>query len=189
MVHSFPTRRSSDLSGATGCTAGAPDEIGPANQVVQALTDMQYTATDTFDVTETGNAEYCLGDTDPVTGWMPAPDPLGENITKVGAFYGRTIMAGGGTVDCSNTLFGTCSAHENVGKGGVYIYTDEWVTYTSQWAPTVQPAAYCALDGSTANGDFPAVQVAYQVPQFWFNAISYASQATGCAFSLQGTTP
>jgi hypothetical protein len=30
------------------------------------------------------------------------------------------------------------------------------------------------------------VQVAYQVPQFWYNAIRYASQATGCAFSLAG---
>ncbi|HXX69058.1 MAG TPA: hypothetical protein VEK07_17860 [Polyangiaceae bacterium] len=175
--------------GNTGCTSGSPAELGPTNQIVQALTDMQYTQTDTFGTTETGNAEFCLGDSDPVTGWMASPDLLGENITKVGAFHGRGIMAGGGTVDCSNSIFGTCAAHENVGKGGVYVYTDEWVTYTSQWAPTMQPATYCSLDGSTANGDFPAVEIAYQVPQFWYNAIAYASQATMCPFTLAGTIP
>jgi hypothetical protein len=76
--------------------------------------------------------------------------------------------------------------HEDVGNGHVYAFTDEWITYVSQWDPTTQPASYCSLDGSTANGNVPAVQAAYQVPQFWFNAIAYTSQATGCSFSLGG---
>lgn len=175
--------------GNAGCTAGSAAELGPTNQVVQALTDMQYTQTDTFGVTETGNGPFCLGDSNPVTGWLPAPDLLGENITAVGAFHGRGINPGTGVVDCNNLTFGTCAAHEDIGKGHVYVYTDEWVTYTSQWNPSPQPATYCSLDGSTANGNFPAVQFAYQVPQFWFNAISYASQATMCPFTLSGTIP
>jgi hypothetical protein len=163
------------------------DELTPTNQILTALTDMSYTATDTYGMTETGNAEFCLGDSDPVTGWAPAPDPIGENILAVGAFHGHAIQAGANAViDCEDNTFGICAAHEDVGRGHVYVFTDEWVTYTSQWNPNAQPATYCALDGSTANGDFPAVQAAYQVPQFWYNAIRYASQATGCPFSLAG---
>ncbi len=176
--------------GNTGCTAGSSGEIGPANQIVQALTDIMYTATNTFDTVETGNAEYCLGDSNPVAGWAATlgngmPDVLGENITEVGAFYGRTIVPGpNAIVDCSSG--GTIAAvHEDVGKGHVYVYTDEWVTYTSQWNPNPQPAGYCSTDGSPD----PAVQFAYQVPQFWENAIAYASEATMCHFMIQGTIP
>ncbi len=166
------------------------DEINPANQILGAVSSMQYTAVDTFGTVMTGNAAYCLGDTDPVTTWAQAPDILGENITEVGAFHGRGITAPSpAVVDCNNAIFGVCAAHQDVGSGHVYAYTDEWVTYTSQWNPTVQPAGYCSLTGSTANGDFPAVQFAYQVPQFWYNAIYYASQATMCPFTLMGTIP
>jgi hypothetical protein len=170
-------------------------EITPTNQIVQALTGMSYTATDTYGVPQTGNAAFCLGDSNPVTTWaqtMPngMPDPLGGLITEVGAFHGRTITPGANSiVDCSNNLYGVCAAHEDVGMGHVYVYTDEWVTYTSQWNPNPQPATYCSPTGSTANGDFPAVQFAYQTPQFWLNAISYAAQATMCPpFMLTGAT-
>ncbi len=168
-------------------------EITPTNQIVQALTGMAYTATDTFGMpVQTGNAELCLGDTLQVQPWaqtMPngKPDPLGGLINAVGGFHGRAITTGPNSiVDCSNNAFGVCAAHEDVGMGHVYVYTDEWVTYTSQWNPNPQPASYCNPDGSTQNGDFPAVQFAYQTPQFWFNAISYAAQATMCPFTLTG---
>ena len=67
--------------GITGCTAGSADEIGPANQILGAVTDISYTATNTFDTVETGNAEFCLGDTVPVSGWvqMQIGSPLGDN--------------------------------------------------------------------------------------------------------------
>lgn len=175
----------SALAGS-GCTVGSPGELGPTNQVLQALTDMSFTPTVTYGVVETGNAELCLGYLDPVTGW--ADDSLGQNITQVGALHGRGINAGTGTVDCNNPTFGVSAAHEDVGLGHVYVYTDKWVTSVNQWDPATEPAAYCSLDGSTAGGNVPAVQIAYQVPQFWLNAIGYASQATGCAFSLRGAT-
>ena len=145
---------------------------------------MSYTATDTFGVTQTGNAAFCLGDSDPVTGWT-ATSPLGAHIMQVGASHGHGIKTGpNAMIDCQTGAGGVCAAHEDVGKGHVYVYTDEWVTYTSQWNPTPQPAGYCVTDGSTSGGAFPAAQVAYQMPQFWYNAISYAAQATMCQFSL-----
>jgi hypothetical protein len=43
----------------------------------------------------------------------------------------------------------------------------------------------CNPGGTTC----PAVQVMRQVPQFWYNAILYASQATSCAYAFAGTIP
>jgi len=165
-------------------------EINPANQLLGAVSGIQFAPSDTFGAVETGNASYCLGDSDPATGWS-ATTPLGENITEVGAFHGKTVVPGPmSIVDCKDPVNGVLAAHEDLGKGHVYAYGDEWVTYTSQWDPPPgQPAGYCSLDGSTANGDVPAVQVAYQVPQFWENAISYASQATMCPFHIPNTIP
>jgi hypothetical protein len=183
-------------------------EIAPVNQILGAVTGMQYTATSTFGATETGNGYYCLGDSNMVTGFAPAPDILGANITRVGAFHGRGISTGANSVvDCNDPTNGVCAAHEDVGKGHVYAYTDEWVTYTSQWNPNPQPlpdpsvcgSCYCLTDASAdlftssscspTGSTCPAAQVMYQVPQFWYNAISYASQATMCPFTLAGTIP
>jgi len=165
-------------------------EIGPANQLLQAVTDIQYTSTDTFGMTETGNAYYCLGDSNIVSGWAGSNDALASNIMSVGAFHGRGINAGSNaTIDCKDATNGVCAAHEDVGMGHVYAYSDEWVTYTSQWNPSPQPATYCNVDGSTANGGEPAVQFQYQVVQFWYNAIYYASLATMCPFMLMGAVP
>ena len=58
------------------------------------------------------------------------------------------------------------AAHEDVGQGHVFSYADEWVTYTSQWFG-IDAGGNCA--DASAN-------VVYQVPQFWYNAISYASR-------------
>jgi hypothetical protein len=170
-----------------------PGELGPTNQVVQALTDMSYSATDTYGMTQTSPAEQCLGYSDPVTGWVPTapggtPDLLGQHITEVGAFHGRAINTGPKSiVDCTSSTYGVCAAHQDVGQGHVYVFTDEWVTYTSQWfAPTASPN--CVADAAPGPGMYPAVQVVYQTPQFWYNAISYAAQATQCKFMLNGTT-
>ena len=76
-------------------------------------------------------------------------------------------------MDCSDGT-NVYAAHEDVGQGYVFAYADEWVTYTSQWFG-IDAGASCA-DASPA--------VAYQVPQFWYNAISYVSQATQCKFML-----
>lgn len=180
-------------------------EIAPPNQLLQAVSGMQYTATDTFGLVETGNGELCLGESNPVDGWSQTlangmPNLLGEHITEVGAFHGRGITTGpNSVVDCTSATNGVCAAHEDVGMGHVYVYTDEWVTYTSQWNPSPQPAGYCLLDAAAGTVSAnqcantaqacPAAQVEYQVPQFWYNAISYASQATMCPFTLMGTIP
>ena len=151
-------------------------EVTPLNQIVQGTTDMSYGTADVLGTVSASN--YCLGESDPLGGWVQST-PLGKNVTEVGAFHGRPITAGAkATVDCTDGT-NVYAAHEDVGQGHVFAYADEWVTYTSQWFG-IDAGGNCA--DASAN-------VVYQVPQFWYNAISYASQATQCPFMLTGVIP
>ncbi len=148
-------------------------EVTPLNQLVQGTTDMSYGTADVLGTVSTSN--YCLGESDPLGGWVQST-PVGKYITEVGAFHGRPITAGPkAVVDCTDGS-NVYAAHEDVGQGHVFAYADEWVTYTSQWFG-IDAGGNCA--DASAN-------VVYQVPQFWYNAISYASQATQCPFTLAG---
>ena len=79
-------------------------------------------------------------------------------------------------LDCACPSGNACAVHEDIGGGQVFAFTDEWVTYTSQWlgAASCIPAS-CA--GNTPADDF-------QVPQFWYNAIRYASASAKCVFTI-----
>jgi hypothetical protein len=145
-------------------------EVTPLNQLVQAVTDMSYGTADVLG----SSSSYCLGESEYLGGWVQST-PIGQHITAVGAFHGRPINPGKATVDCADSTY-VYAAHEDVGLGHVFAFADEWVTYTSQWFG-IDAGASC--DDASAN-------VVYQVPQFWFNAITYASQATECAFTLNG---
>jgi hypothetical protein len=142
-------------------------EIQPLNQLLQAVSDMSYGPDDVLGAT----GVYCLGESNPLKGWNQST-PIGQHITQVGAFHGRPIHAGAATVDCSDTTY-VYAAHESVGMGHIFAYTDEWVTYTSQWTGA----------GPMGCGNTSAA-VDYQVPQFWYNAISFAGSAVQCNFTI-----
>jgi hypothetical protein len=148
-------------------------EVTPLNQLVEATTDMSYGTADVLGTVSASN--YCLGESDPLGGWVQTT-PIGKHIDEVGAFHGRPVMPGPkAIVDCTDGTY-VYAAHEDVGDGHVFSYADEWVTYTSQWFG-IDAGGNCA--DASAN-------VVYQVPQFWYNAITYASQATACPFTLAG---
>jgi hypothetical protein len=156
----------------TGYTSN-PDEVDPLNQWL-SFTDISYN--------KVAYAGYCpptvvncacWDNTVPIGPW--AAGPIGQNITSIPSQNGYTINPGAAAVDA--TYQGAVVAvHEAFGKGHIFVWSDEWVTYSSQWlASPAGTTAACA--GMTAADVF-------QVPQFWFNAISYASLATQCQFVL-----
>jgi hypothetical protein len=146
-------------------------EVTPLNAIVQAVTGMSYGTADVLGTVSASN--YCLGESDPLSGWVQST-PIGRHIDEVGAFHGRPIVPGSkATVDCTDGT-NVYAAHEDVGSGHVFSFTDEWVTYTSQWY---------GIDAGGSCADASA-NVVYQVPQFWYNAITYASQATQCVFTI-----
>lgn len=166
-------------------------EVTPINNLL-SFTDLSYNTDNVLTMCPATLPCNCWGNTVPVGPW--AAGPIGSNITQIGGFHGRSINPGTATVDASgqdnagNTI--VYGAHESVGKGYVFAWCDEWVTYTSQWlgipANTgAGPNPYTTPGNACYN--MSAAQV-FQVPQFWYNAITYAAQATSCPFTINNST-
>jgi hypothetical protein len=154
-------------------------EVNPTNQLL-AFTGMSFKTDDAFG-TCPDNCCYCAGSSVPVRGWNPE-HPIAANVTAVGAFHGRTIEPGDADVVASEGA-ATYGATKAFGAGRVFFFFDEWVTYSSQWAQAggaggFTPEASCSDMNNICYGRTPAA--GYQVPQFWYNVLKWASGAPAC---------
>ncbi len=156
------------------------DEVNPDNQLL-AFAGISYGKTDTFDSCP-DNFCYCTDSSIPFTGWsaggflgahMVAPN---GGLGAVGVFHGRPITCadtadGACEVAASDPQAGIVGVGKKMGKGRVFVWADEWVTYTSQWGATNTHGADC--NGHTA-GEI------YDVPQFWYNVIRWVLPDASC---------
>ncbi len=154
-------------------------EVNPTNQLL-AFTGMAYNTDDAF-ATCPDNCCYCAGSSIPVHGWH-ADHPIAANISAVGAFHGRTIQAGDAALVASEgaAVYG---ATKELDAGRVFLFFDEWVTYSSQWTQATgaggfTPDASCSDANNVCYGRTPAD--GYQVPQFWYNALKWATGNATC---------
>jgi hypothetical protein len=158
---------------------GQSAEVNPTNQLI-AFSGMSFNMDDVFG-TCPDNCCYCAGSSIPVHGWH-AEHPIAANITAVGAFHGRSIDAGDAALVASegSMVYGATKALD---AGRVFLFFDEWVTYSSQWTQAAgaggfTPDASCSDPNNVCNGRTPAAD--YQVPQFWYNALKWASGNAAC---------
>ena len=158
---------------------GQSAEVNPTNQLL-AFTGMAFNTDDAF-ATCPDNCCYCAGSSIPVHGWH-AEHPIAANITAVGAFHGRTIEPGDAALVASEgtAVYG---ATKELDAGRVFFFFDEWVTYSSQWSEATgaggfTPDASCSDPNNVCYGRTPAD--GYQVPQFWYNALKWASGNATC---------
>ncbi|HEX7500555.1 MAG TPA: hypothetical protein VF524_09665 [Polyangia bacterium] len=75
-----------------------------------------------------------------------------------------------------------------IGNGRVVAWSDEWVTYTSQWglAPDTSPSAYDDPNKSPQCVGHTPYQ-SYTVPQFWYNVFRWVAQTTCLTIVLPPT--
>jgi len=114
--------------------------------------------------------------------WTQQSGYVGNNVKDIGVLDGRSIMSKDSTKVMVDETDGTTiyAAHETIGMGHVFLYGDEWLTYTGEWT------------GMTANCNSPPYDSGYdpcymnspaevfQIPQFWYNAITYAASSVTC---------
>ena len=97
-------------------------------------------------------------------------------------FHGRPISCTDAAGPCqpvaSDPQAGVVGVAKQVGNGHVFAWSDEWVTYTSQWGAANTHGPDCA--GHTAGE-------VYDVPQFWYNAIHWLLPDASC-FSIADPT-
>lgn len=152
-----------------------PAEVNPTNELV-AFTGMSY-KTDDILPNCTDGCCYCAGNSVPMRGFNTA-HPISEHISVVGAFHGRSVNAPADAQVVASEGAVTYGATKQIDAGRIFMFADEWVTYTSQWQPGGGDAS-CRTDpnhscyGRTAD-------LYYQVPQFWYNALVWVSGDAAC---------
>ena len=70
----------------------------------------------------------------------------------------------------------------------MFAFADEWITYNSQWNDTSlsQPAANYDDPYNPCNGHKPSQE--FQIPQFWFNTISWCQPIVAKCFKIDEPT-
>jgi hypothetical protein len=99
----------------------------------------------------------------PITIWNPHPIDMG--VTQVGVDNGYPVE-GTGDVIATGGGFDVAKV-QVVGKGHVFMWGDEWVTYNSEW------------------NDHPD----YQVQLFWLNSIKWLTVAGQCQVAIPPNPP
>lgn len=99
----------------------------------------------------------------PITMWTPHPVDTG--VTKVGVDNGYPVT-GSGMVIAQGGGFDVGMV-QDVGKGHVFLWGDEWITYNSEW------------DGHPD----------YQVQLLWLNSIKWLTVATTCQVPIPANPP
>jgi len=124
----------------------------------------------------------------PQTGTL---EKLTANLDYVGAFIGWPVTApADATVVAKDPVTGgnMAVAKEYNGKGRIFAFGDEWVTFSNEWKQTGTPSNQqmdmynpCWVPASgNAAGFFHSVQTLYQTKQFWYNAINWVAPPNAC---------
>jgi hypothetical protein len=115
---------------------------------------------------------HCLGSSVPMEGWNQN-HPISANINSVGVFHGRSINAPAEAEIVAEGEGGIYGATLQWGEGRIFVFNDEWVSYTSQWTGEGVDDDCMTDTDDVCYGISPDTQ--YQVPQFWYNAIKWVS--------------
>lgn len=168
------------LSGASG----QPSEVDPNNQLM-AFSGISYvsgswiTPDNCLNVNASGSAmcSQCCGNAGPIADFNrtdPVVANLANSITWVGMHGGRSITAPDDAHVAATIVTNGTNHNVVVGKvantGRVLAFSDEWITYTSQWQS--------ANTDTSCTGYLP--QDVYQTAQFWFNMIKWVQPAATC---------
>jgi hypothetical protein len=172
-------------------------EIVPLNQLLAPFGitydgDNTYTSNDCPNTPNSGTLCYCAYGSIPFNNWNTQVPDITRNLGKVGVFMGRSITCPG--ADCQ--IVGTnnvdtaaqtkiAGVAKVVGKGRVFAWGDEWVTYTSQWGLTPDPQYDNATTYAQCVGYTP--HTSYTVPQFWYNVFRWVAQTTCLTIVLPPT--
>jgi len=124
----------------------------------------------------------------PQTGTL---EKLTANLDYVGAFIGWPVTApADATVVAKDPVTGgnMAVAKEYNGKGRIFAFGDEWVTFSNEWEQTGTPSntqmdmynpCWVPASGNAA-GFFHSVKTLYQTKQFWYNAINWVAPPNAC---------
>jgi len=184
-LHDWVENQGGAIITMSGYFSDSTVEIQPLNQLLSPF-GLTYNGDNTYPNNDCPNPPslcYCAYGSIPFDNWSNAIPDITKNLKKVGVFYGRSITCSGS--DCQVVATDnvdtaaqskTVGVAKVVGKGRVFAWGDEWVTYTSQWGLTPDPQYDDAVKYAQCVGFTP--MTSYTVPQFWYNVFRWVAQTT-----------
>jgi len=198
-LHTWVSEREGAVIAMSGYS-GQPAETRPLNTLMAPF-GISFNSDDLFTEADCSDSLcYCSYGSIPFSGWVSTAETAGitansdgSPLGKIGMFRGRSITCSGS--DCSvfakhPTSGAVAGVAKLVGKGRVFAFADEWVTYTSQWglAPDTSQTGYDDFaknpqcEGHTPNSS-------YAVPQFWYNVFKWTVPSAACFIIDQPEDP
>jgi uncharacterized membrane protein len=182
----------------TGYFNGNAYEIAPTNQLI-AFSGLSYEGIGIIDSpdcppnpSESAHGQptcYCWGGSIPISQWN-ATSPISKNISSVGGFLGRPIKVATGanadivaTFASSGTTYNVAVAVQS-GKGRVFAFADEWVTYNSQWDGTNVSQTEQQYNDPYNPCYNQQPQNVFQIPQFWYNTLKWCAPLVDCQLKI-----
>lgn len=150
-------------------------ETAADNQLLSAVAGISYTPQDIVGGDQAPAEAYCWGNSAVINDFV-AESPIGYELSAVGAFYGYPVV--GGEPAAYDAQGNVVAATAQVGNGFVMAWADEWVLFTSQWY-AANPDDAQFTDPNNPCFDKRPEQV-FNLPQFWYNALTYAGGARTC---------
>jgi hypothetical protein len=187
-LHDWVNNQGGAVIAMSGYFSDNTIEIQPLNQLLAPFGitydgDNTYTTNDCPSTSTWGPLCYCAYGSIPFANWNSLATDITKNLGKVGIFMGRSITCPGSDCQIVGTNNVDTTAQSNIvgvakvtGKGRVFAWGDEWVTYTSQWGLTPDPQYDNATTYAQCVGYTP--HTSYTVPQFWYNVFRWVAQTT-----------
>ena len=187
-LHEWVNNQGGAVIAMSGYFSDNTIEIQPLNQLLAPFGitydgDNTYTTNDCPSISTWGPLCYCAYGSIPFANWNSLATDITKNLGKVGIFMGRSITCPGSDCQIVGTNNVDTTAQSNIvgvakvtGKGRVFAWGDEWVTYTSQWGLTPDPQYDNATTYAQCVGYTP--HTSYTVPQFWYNVFRWVAQTT-----------
>ncbi len=166
--------------------SGDGNEVVPKNTLL-AFSGISYNQDETTPACadlDANNSQMCWcadGSLGTISQWNrtdPVVKNLSLDVSLIGVAKGRSINAPADAHVAAWTTNGSTVYNLLVGKiagqGRVLFYTDEWITYTSQW----NGQGNANSTNATCQGYLP--QDKFQTAQFWYNMIRWTQPTATC---------
>jgi hypothetical protein len=192
-VSDWVQNKGGSIISLTGYFSDNSYEINPTNQLL-AFSGISYNGDDIMgaadcpiDPVKNQQLCWCWGGSVPITAWNTS-EQMTQEIREIGAFRGRSINAPSGASVFATFNGKNVAVGMKVGAGRVFAFADEWVTYNSQWndSSLSQPASNYEDPNNPCYGRKPSQE--YQIPQFWFNSISWCQPVVAKCFTINEPT-
>lgn len=197
-VQDWVQNKGGSIISLTGYFNGNAYEIAPTNQLI-SFSGLSYEGIGIIDSPDCppkqsepglGQANcYCWGGSVPISDWNAA-SPIAKNVSWVGAFLGRPIKVAANTSATVVATFTSGGTTYNAavavasGQGRVFAFTDEWVTYNSQWDGTDVSQTEEQYSDSYNPCYNQRPQQVFQIPQFWYNTLKWCAPLVDCQLKI-----